>query len=89
MEISLGEATLQYETLGSGRPLLLIHGYSLDRRMMKACMEPVFARRSDDWQRIYVDLPGMGGSRAPAHLASSDCILEALLGFLDALAPGR
>ena len=89
MDISLGEVTLQYDVFGSGRPLFMIHGYSLDRRMMKACMEPVFARRGDDWQRIYVDLPGMGGSRAPADLASSDCLLEALLGFLDALAPGR
>jgi pimeloyl-ACP methyl ester carboxylesterase len=89
MEISLGEATLQYETIGSGRPLLLIHGYSLDRRMMKACMEPVFARRSDDWRRIYVDLPGMGGSRAPSRLASSDWVLETLVAFIDALLPGH
>ncbi len=89
MEISLGEATLQYEIVGSGRPLLMIHGYSLDRRMMKACMEPVFARRTDEWQRIYVDLPGMGGSRAPARLASSDWVLETLLALIDAALPGR
>lgn len=89
MEIEVGEARLQFETIGTGRPILLIHGYSLDRRMMKACMEPVFARRSDDWQRIYVDLPGMGGSRAPARLASSDWILDILLRFIDALLPGR
>ncbi|MCX7038843.1 MAG: alpha/beta hydrolase [Spirochaetes bacterium] len=89
MEIQVGEARLLFETIGTGRPILLIHGYSLDRRMMKACMEPVFARRSDDWQRIYVDLPGMGGSRAPARLASSDWILETLLAFIDALLPGR
>jgi pimeloyl-ACP methyl ester carboxylesterase len=89
MEIEVGEARLQFETIGTGRPILLIHGYSLDRRMMKACMEPVFAGRSDDWQRIYVDLPGMGGSRAPARLASSDWILDILLRFIDALLPGR
>ncbi|MCX7037910.1 MAG: alpha/beta hydrolase, partial [Spirochaetes bacterium] len=89
MEIQVGEARLQFETIGAGRPILLIHGYSLDRRMMKACMEPVFARRSDEWQRIYVDLPGMGGSSAPARLASSDWILETLLAFIDALLPGR
>jgi pimeloyl-ACP methyl ester carboxylesterase len=88
--VTVGRARLAYETVGTGRPLLCIHGYAIDRRMMKACMEPVFAGRSgQDWQRIYVDMPGMGESTAPLEDASSDRIHEALQGFLDAVVPGQ
>jgi pimeloyl-ACP methyl ester carboxylesterase len=90
MTVSVGRARLSYETAGSGRPLVCIHGYAIDRRMMTACMEPLFnGRAGQGWQRIYVDMPGMGGSTAPLEDASSDRIHEALLGFLDAVIPGR
>jgi pimeloyl-ACP methyl ester carboxylesterase len=88
--VTVGRARLAYETVGNGRALLCIHGYAIDRRMMKACMEPLFAGRSGGgWQRIYVDMPGMGESTAPLEDASSDRILEALLGFVQAVIPGR
>jgi pimeloyl-ACP methyl ester carboxylesterase len=89
MKIPVGEVSLAYETAGSGRLVLCLHGYSIDRRMMKACMEPVFARRADGWQRIYVDLPGMGDSTAPLSAASSDGVLDALLALIDAIIPDR
>lgn len=89
MMISVGEASLAYEIMGAGRPLLCLHGYSIDRRMMKACMEPLFDGHAGGWQRIYVDLPGMGESRAPLGRASSDSLLDILLGFVDAVIPGR
>jgi pimeloyl-ACP methyl ester carboxylesterase len=90
MTVTIGRARLAYETIGAGRPMLCIHGYAIDRRMMKACMEPVFARRpGQSWQRIYVDMPGMGESTAPLEEASSDSIHEALLGFLDVVVPGK
>ncbi len=48
-----------YETYGSGLPIMLLHGYTPDHRVTKGCMEPLFAQRPG-WQRIYLDLPGMG-----------------------------
>lgn len=88
MTVTVGRARLAYETAGSGRPLVCVHGYAIDRRMMKACMEPLFRGRRG-WQRIYVDMPGMGESTAPLEDASSDRIHETLLGFLDAVIPGK
>jgi pimeloyl-ACP methyl ester carboxylesterase len=44
---------------GHGRPMLLLHGLSLDHRGVAATTEPAFAAH-DDWRRIYVDLPGHG-----------------------------
>ena len=87
--ISAGGASLGYDIIGEGRPLVCLHGYSIDRRMMKAAMEPLFDGKAEGWQRIYIDLPGMGESRAPIGSASSDGLLDILLGFVDAVIPGR
>jgi pimeloyl-ACP methyl ester carboxylesterase len=88
MTIEVGGASLAWESYGEGRSILCLHGLSVDRRMMKACMEPLFAGRQRPWRRIYVDLPGMGETRAPLEAASSDRLLEILLGFIDAVMPG-
>jgi pimeloyl-ACP methyl ester carboxylesterase len=88
MTIQVGGASLAWESFGEGRPMLCLHGLSVDRRMMKACMEPLFAGRQRGWRRIYVDLPGMGETRAPLEAASSDRLLEILLAFIDAVVPG-
>jgi pimeloyl-ACP methyl ester carboxylesterase len=89
MVCELDGARLHYEAAGEGTPVLMIHGFSLDLRSMASCMEPVFRGRSEGWMRIYVDLPGMGQSPAPAWPGSSDRVLQLLLSFIDAVIPGR
>jgi pimeloyl-ACP methyl ester carboxylesterase len=88
MTIQVGGASLAWESFGEGRPMLCLHGLAVDRRMMIGCMEPLFAGRQRGWRRIYVDLPGMGETRAPLEAASSDRLLEILLAFIDAVIPG-
>lgn len=41
------QAEIYYEDLGEGIPIIMIHGYSLDHRLMSGCMEPVFEKRDD------------------------------------------
>jgi pimeloyl-ACP methyl ester carboxylesterase len=77
--------TFNYEVLGEGRPMLILHGNGPDHRMMMGCMEPVFSEQ-DSIRRIYVDLPGMGKSPAAEWITSSDEMLKAV-GFSDC--PGR
>ncbi|MDY3918749.1 MAG: alpha/beta hydrolase [Candidatus Limivivens sp.] len=72
---------LHYEVVGNGKPVILLHGLGYDLNMMKGCMEPVF-QKVCGYKRIYVDLPGMGRSGAPAEFASADKILEVLVSFL-------
>src|SRR5665647_3581514 len=66
------------EIHGTGTPLLLIHGWGVDRRLMTGCMEPLF---DDDapWLRIYPDLPGMGGTPGDPAIDGSDAVLGLLL----------
>jgi pimeloyl-ACP methyl ester carboxylesterase len=88
MRRKFGKLSLNYEEAGSGRPVVMLHGWPLDLSSMKGAMEPVFAGRAG-WKRIYVDLPGMGKSDAPGWLTTQDQVLEAVSDFIDTVIPGR
>ena len=82
MQCETDKATIDYEEHGEGRPILLLHGWTMDRRVEVDVYEKIFATRPG-WRRIYPDLPGMGRSVAKAGLTDQDDVLEALLAFID------
>ncbi|MFW9988582.1 MAG: alpha/beta fold hydrolase [Candidatus Odinarchaeota archaeon] len=88
MECKLENIKIYYEIYGKGRPILMIHGFAPDHRLMKGCMEPIFENR-EDYQRIYFDLPGMGKTTAPRSLENSDQILDIVLEFIDRIIPNE
>ncbi len=88
MFCDLGNVSVYYETHGDGVPVLMIHGFCPDHRLMKGCMEPIFANRPG-WNRIYFDLPGMGRTRGEAWIDCSDKVLEVVLAFVDRILPNQ
>ncbi|MGW4396526.1 alpha/beta fold hydrolase [Amycolatopsis nivea] len=64
---------MHYVEHGSGTPVLAVHGWMPDHRLMTGCLEPVFARRPG-FRRIYPDLPGMGESPAGSARGSDDLV---------------
>lgn len=88
MECKLDKITVNYKICGEGRPLLMIHGYYPDHRLMEGCMEPIFAQRSG-WQRIYIDLPGMGETKGESWINNSDDMLKVVAGFVEKVIPKR
>ncbi|MGQ0604196.1 MAG: alpha/beta fold hydrolase [Anaerolineales bacterium] len=65
----LDDATLYYETVGEGPPLVLIHGFALDARMWDDQVAP-FAERH---RLLRYDLRGFGRSSPPtAEYAHTD-----------------
>ena len=86
MEIKIQGIPIYYEIHGSGKPIVMIHGYSVDHRLMSGCMEPLFDETSD-WMRIYLDLPGMGKTPAPEWLANSDQMFEIVDEFIQKIIP--
>ncbi|MGG4012575.1 alpha/beta fold hydrolase [Bacillus smithii] len=82
------QAEIYYEDLGEGKPIIMMHGYSPDHRLMSGCMEPIFAKR-DGWRRIYLDLPGMGLTKKYNEISSSDEMLHAVLDFIQAVIPNQ
>lgn len=89
MQITVKEIPVYYEVRGSGRPVVNIHGWSVDHRLMSGCLEPVFAGKDDEWRRIYFDLPGMGQTPAANWINGSERMLEFVLAFIDAVLPGQ
>ncbi len=70
---------IDYEIIGSGKPVLIIHGWGISKITMKAAFEPVFTTL-EGYKRYYIDLPGMGESEH-GDVKNSDDILEILHGF--------
>jgi len=88
MQCVVQDTPLFYESYGEGIPLLSLHGFTCDHRLMTGCIEPLFVQRCG-WQRLYLDLPGMGQTPGKAHIQSTDDILNVVLAFIDAVIPGR
>jgi len=70
---------IDYEILGEGTPVLIIHGWGIDRTTMQGAFEGVFEELGG-YKRFYIDLPGMGRSEH-GDVHNSDDILEILHGF--------
>ena len=88
MECTVRDITFAYEDVGSGTPVLMLHGWALDHRHMQSSLEPVFAQRPD-WRRLYPDLPGMGRTRAADWIETHDQMLELVIEFIERVIPGQ
>lgn len=88
MECTVRGVPVHYEEYGTGRPLLMLHGWPGFHGFMTHHLEPLFAQRPG-WRRLYPDLPGMGETPGADWITSQDQMLEVALGFIDALAPGE
>lgn len=88
MQCRFGDVCVWYEQVGAGRPIVFLHGWSLDHRYELLEYEPIF-RASRGWRRIYLDLPGMGRTPAPKWMTNLDRMLEIVLGFIDHALPNQ
>lgn len=88
MECVIREVPLFYESYGTGTPIIMLHGFSCDHRQLKGCMEPLLAQQQG-WQRIYLDLPGMGQTPGKEFLKGTDDMLAVVVDFIDAVTGGQ
>jgi len=65
---------------GSGTPLVLLHGFGLDHRALLP-LDPV-VEAAGGWRRLYLDLPGAGGTPA-GDVASTQDVVAAVEEELD------
>lgn len=87
-KVEIKDLVFEYETIGEGLPILMVHGFSVDRETMRGCMEPVFANR-EGWKRIYFDLPGMGKTKGVPWIKNSDHMLEVTIQFVKKVIPNE
>ncbi|MDD7794233.1 alpha/beta fold hydrolase [Clostridium sp. 'White wine YQ'] len=88
MECIVRDLTLNYEIIGEGKPILMIHGYGVDHKLMTGCMEPMFSAK-ENYKRIYLDLPGMGKSQCSERIINSDIMLEIVMEFINKIIPNE
>jgi pimeloyl-ACP methyl ester carboxylesterase len=86
MYCKVKDANFYYELQGKGKPIVLLHGFSPDHRVMEGCMEPVFSKQ-DGYMRLYLDLPGMGKSDAPSWINGTDDMLETVIACIQTIIP--
>jgi pimeloyl-ACP methyl ester carboxylesterase len=89
MIYTVKDLQIYYEIHGSGTPLITIHGWGVDHRLMKGCMEPALQSTHGNWQRIYFDLPGMGRTPGRPWITGSDRMLEIIMEFIDGIIPDK
>jgi pimeloyl-ACP methyl ester carboxylesterase len=78
------QMSLHVHRRGEGELVVVLPALGLDHRVMAEVTEPVFAATTG-WSRLYVDLPGTGGS--PPGEPRSDAVLDAVMAAIDAV-PG-
>lgn len=86
MKCELENIDINYETYGEGKPVIIIHGFEPDHRLMTGCLEPIFEKRQG-WKRIYIDLPGMGKTEGKEWITNSDLMLEVVIKFIEKVIP--
>lgn len=85
---TLDDIDIAYKEFGSGRPIILLHGWNLDHECEVADFEPIFADRPG-WRRLYLDMPGHGRSPSAERVRDMDGVLQVILEFIDAVIPGQ
>ena len=88
MECQLENITVHYEVFGEGRPIVALHGWTLDHRFEVSALEPIFKYR-EGWKRFYPDLPGHGRTPGKNWIINQDKILDVVLDFIDHVIPGQ
>ncbi|MTI49936.1 MAG: alpha/beta hydrolase [Firmicutes bacterium] len=88
MKCKIKDIFINYEIKGKGKPVIMLHGYSPDHRLMTGCMEPVFDNK-DGYKRIYIDLPGMGKSESAEWITNSDIMLDIVIDFIEEIIPNE
>jgi len=79
MQFEVDGHAIDYETRGEGKPLLLMHGLTTDRRILVEACEPVLAKHPV--QRVYFDLPGHGASKGNPARSSADALVDGIAAF--------
>jgi pimeloyl-ACP methyl ester carboxylesterase len=86
--INIKGTDVAFEVHGQGKPIIMLHGFGLDRETMIGCMEPLFEKR-EGWRRIYFDLPGMGQTPKVKWIKNSNDMLKFVLLFVEQSIPNE
>jgi pimeloyl-ACP methyl ester carboxylesterase len=76
---------VELDILGEGLPVLMLHGFPLDRRPLLRAVDHVLEGRPG-YRRIHVDLPGFGASPGVHGIDGSAATVDFVLRLIDEVA---
>jgi pimeloyl-ACP methyl ester carboxylesterase len=88
VECRLSRITVHYESVGTGRPLVVLPGWPDDWSVPADYLEPMFGT-DPGWRRIYLDLPGRGRTRGEPWITTNDQVLDIVLKVIATVIPGQ
>lgn len=83
---------IYFEKYGHGIPIIFLHGWMLNHQTLKQTFEPMFLENehlSRHFQRIYIDLPGMGKSLIENEYLDNTTYLKQIKDFLKNILPNN
>lgn len=80
---------LYYKIYGKGMPMLILHGWGVEHHIWANPLESILKNKKSKYQRIYIDLPGMGRSIASPDIHNSDDMIDVIGKFIDAVIPNK
>jgi pimeloyl-ACP methyl ester carboxylesterase len=83
-EFQLDKITVYYESIGEGRPLLVLPGWTASAKFAAYFMEPLLTG-TNEFNRIYLDLPGHGRTPGPVWITNLDDMLSVAVEFIEAV----
>ena len=86
MDLNIDGLSVYYELYDTGIPIVMIHGFGPDHRILKGCMEPIFKSKKG-YKRIYFDLPGMGKTKSANWIHNADDMLDIIMKFIQKIIP--
>ncbi len=81
MQVKIQDWNIDYETIGQGNPVILLHGWLCDRETMR----PIANSLSQNFKVYLVDIVGFGKSDLPAHPLNTNDFGDFLAEFIHKL----
>ena len=81
MQVKVQDWNINYEVVGEGNPVILLHGWLCDLETMR----PVADSLSQNFKVYLVDIVGFGKSDLPEHPLKTDDFGDFLAGFVKEL----
>jgi pimeloyl-ACP methyl ester carboxylesterase len=85
MFIKINGNNIYYEIIGEGIPVVAIHGFGVDHRVVKGFIERILPK--GNYKKIFFDLPGMGKTETSKQLYKAEemydtikCFIEKIIG---------
>jgi pimeloyl-ACP methyl ester carboxylesterase len=89
MECMINNINTYYEICGEGIPIIILHGWGVDHRILKGWIEPTFHSLKKRYKRVYIDLPGMGKTPVNDSIRSSDDMCDFVYKFINHVIPNE